>query len=337
MELHVIPYLGTVPLSQVNREQCRDLFYTTLREKSYDDRHPDKRLSGYALKSIYKTFKRSMQWAVNEGMIPLNPLANVTAPKIVRAKIEINEGAPKELLAKLKGDPDELRWLLAFFGLRQSEALGLTWPKVMTKKNFIRVEQQLARKETQHGCGPRQGKTWPCGKGTASTCPERIGTPGWEIKQGAKTEAGNRLIPTTPYITKLLVATHIKQEDAKKAGMWNPLPGLEDLVFTTENGQPRKHNRDTEAWHALLEKHRIPYQRGHISRHTTATLLASMDPEVPLGVVKDILGHNSTAMSEYYTHRNANLTREPMEALEELLTGEAAAMHLDKPGASYLN
>lgn len=316
LELHVIPYFGKLGIKELTREQCRDHFAITLKNKAYDLNNPEKRLSSYALKSIHSTFKRSMTWAQNEGIITTNPMANVPAPRIKRKKVVINEAAPEKLMYELMGDPEQLRWLIAFFGIRQSEALGLTWDKVSTDKKFILIEQQLLRKETFHGCGHRTGKDFPCGKQSASACPKMIGERGWEIREGAKTEAGNRKIPLTPLMAKLFIKQKIRQDKAKEAGKWKPLPGLDNLVFTDEKGHPRKHQQDTALWHALLKKHNIPYQRGHISRHTTATILASMKPEIPIGIVKEILGHNSTAMTEYYTHRNAELTREPMAALE---------------------
>lgn len=316
LELHIIPTFGKLGIKELTRIMCRDHFAVTLKNKVYDENHPDKRLSSYALKSIHSTFKRSMTWAQNEGIITTNPMANIPAPRIKRKKIVINEAAPKMLLKELDGDPDRLRWLIAFFGIRQSEALGLTWDMIDGMKNLLRIEQQLLRKETFHGCGHRTGKDFPCGSQSASACPKMIGERGWEIREGAKTEAGNRKIPLTPMLAQLFSKQKTRQDKLRESTNWKPLPGLENLIFTNEKGQPRKHQEDTRAWHALLKKHNIPYQRGHISRHTTATILASMSPEIPIGIVKEILGHNSTAMTEYYTHRSTELTRDPMFALE---------------------
>lgn len=321
LELHVIPEIGDKAAAALDKVMMRDLFSTTLPTKAYNPKAPEKRLGPGVLRNIHKNTKRALTWAVSEGLISTNPMTTVKAPKTQRARVSIDADTPRRILTYLEDHSvqEELRWLLAFMGLRQSEALGLTWDKVDRFAGRISIEQQLARKETFHGCGDRTGKKFPCGKYSASACPERIGEPGWKIKAEAKSDAGNRETPMTPRLKTLFQKHHAEQRTKKNLDTWKPLPGLENLVFTTEIGEPRKHNPDTKQWRELLETVGIPYQRGHISRHTTATLLARMTPEVPIGIVQEILGHNSTAMTEYYTHRGYESKRDPLEALENVM------------------
>ncbi|WMY79202.1 tyrosine-type recombinase/integrase [Citricoccus sp. I39-566] len=321
LELHVIPHLGDEAAASLNKEAMRDHFSKTLPNKVYNPRAPDKRLGAGVMRNIHKNTKRALTWAVSEGLISTNPMTTVKAPKVRRSPVTIDQDTPRRILAHLADYPtqEELRWLLAFMGLRQSEALGLTWDKIDRFAGRITIDQQLGRKETFHGCGHRTGKKFPCGKASASACPQTIGTPGWEIKDGAKSEAGDRAIPMTPNMKKLFQKHSAEQQTKKSRKDWKPLDGLDNLVFTTDSGEPRKHNPDTAQWRKLLTAVGLPYQRGHISRHTTATLLARMKPEVPIGIVQEILGHNSAAMSEYYTHRGYESQREPLEALENVM------------------
>lgn len=193
------------------------------------------------------------------------------------------------------------RWSLAFLqGLRQGEALGLTWDAIDSERRTITVEWQLQRLPYREKGNRKSGFVIP---------------DGYEARQlrGAfhlvrpKTRKGFRVIPLVPWAASALDAWRI----AAPASEYG-------LVFGDERGLPVSTQRDTAAWQALQEAAGVthpsgrPY-KGHEIRHTTATLL--MELGVAESVRLAILGHSSIAVTKGYEHAS---TREMQAALEQV-------------------
>lgn len=237
---------------------------------------------------------------------------------------------PKYLLEQLDGDPDEAKWLLSFvLGLRMSEKIGLTWDCLNLKPRggkpaTVGIRQQLQWKTSEHGCGRRDNETglFPCGHISCGRCPKQIGGGGLHIVPVIKTAAGKRTLPLPTHLQKLLIEHQKRQAQMKKlhAGTneQDPLPGLDNLVFSTVNGRPMSQQLENKAWHALCEKFGVPVQRGHINRHVAATLLA--EAEVPPDRAQLILGWSSARMLSTCTHlRAVKHAVEPIQDLEKVM------------------
>ena len=72
-------------------------------------------------------------------------------------------------------------------------------------------------------------------------------------------------------------------------------------MFLRADGSVYTLNADNLDWHAVLDRHGLPYWRGHINRHITASRLAATDPPTPLNVVYSVLGHDSSVLGQYYS------------------------------------
>lgn len=330
LELHIYPHIGHIPLLLLTEEDIRTLFHVTLPNKAYDPRHPEKRLSNGALLNTWKPLSKALTFAENKGKIALNPMRAVRKPKVEEREEQIHSWKPKYLLERLDGDPNEAKWLLSFvLGLRMSEKIGLTWDCLNLrprngKPATVIIKQQLQWKVSEHGCGKRDNETgeYPCGKRSSRACPKQKGGGGLHIVPVTKTAAGKRTLPLPTQLQKLLLEHQKRQAKVKKefAGTkdWDPLPGLEDLVFTTANGRPMSQQLENKAWHALCEKFNVPTQRGHLSRHVVATLLA--EAEVPPERAQLILGWSSARMLSTYTHlRAVKHAIEPIQDLERVM------------------
>lgn len=289
-EMHIIPYLGEKPLSEIKLSDVDTLFQTTLPAlKKRDGKTQLLSPSGRA--NIFKVMNLMMSRAVAEEKIDRNPCELANRPKHERRdeKVIQTSHMALSLMKILKTHPDRARFLLQFIGMRKSERLGLEWSSITSLngkgKPKLHIKQQIDR----HMDGS-----------------------GWYIKTKTKTQAGQRtFILPDPFLSALRDYKRV-QDGWKKSPLWNPPPGLEDLIFTTETGKPILPNRDNSDWHKLLEDNKYPYWRGHLNRHITASLLAKQDPPVPLAVVKDILGHNSEAMSYYYTETDPRTLEKPL-------------------------
>jgi integrase len=112
-------------------------------------------------------------------------------------------------------------------------------------------------------------------------------------------------VRSIPITTKL--ATELKKH---KLGQ----QGLNRWVFPTIYGTLRKNNL-TRDFRQLLEKCGL-YRKGigwHTLRHTFASHLVM--PGTPLKTVAELLGHQSTRMTEVYSHLAPDHLRESVEGL----------------------
>jgi integrase len=278
---HVLPYLGDIKVNRIDKRRLALLFSETLPKKrdvrDGIDRGP--LLSNSSQLNVYRALSKFLTYAEVHNYIDHNPLRSVAAPKVKRAKIDVDKysALADTLLDRLVADddPEYCRWLMQFLGLRRAERLGLRWSDItgLNGKNpMLTVRGQLAR----HDDGS------------------------WYLK-ATKTGKERKIALSEPWISAL--RQHKKNQDAHRRDKknWKPRKGFEDLVFLRPNGSFYTLNADNLDWHRVLDRHGLPYWRGHINRHVTASRLAATDPPTPLNVVYSVLGHDSDAIGYYYS------------------------------------
>jgi integrase len=209
------------------------------------------------------------------------------------------------IIAQATTQPDGSRWVLALLqGMRQGEALGLTWDAVDLDNETLRIEWQLQSLPYADPANRKAGFRIP---------------DGYEARQlrGAyhlvrpKTKKGFRVIPLVPWATQALRQW---KADAPK----NP----HGLVWPTAAGRPVNLRDDTAAWHAIQKAAGVRHPAGryfhvHEARNTTATLL--MELGVPESVRIAIMGHSSIATTRGYEYVSSPETRAALEKVAERL------------------
>ena len=92
----------------------------------------------------------SLSWAIDEKMIPINPLANVHLPKVPKRQQRIlSDSDVEELISVASGEARRTRefripLLLALYGgLRREECAGLTWDMIDFDRNRITVREVI--------------------------------------------------------------------------------------------------------------------------------------------------------------------------------------------------
>lgn len=174
---------------------------------------------------------------------------------------------------------DAPRWVASLLqGMRQGEALGLTWDRVAldVPEPVVDVSWQLQWLEV----GGQRPDGW-----------EERHLTGRAYLTRPKTAAGQRVIPLVPWMQ---AALRLAREQ------WTPNPW--GLVWTAD-GQPIKDEDDRQAWHAIQAEAKVKHPsgrpwHGHEMRHTTATLL--LQRGIDRKVIEQILGQ--AVLVESYLH-----------------------------------
>ena len=222
--------------------------------------------------------KQALKYAVNMDLIPSNP-----ADKVKRPKKEQFIGAfySKEEVEKLfeisKNDPLEVPILVsAYYGLRKSELLGLTWDAIDFNNKVITIKRTVLE---VYLYGKRQIIT----------------------KERTKNQASYRTLPLMPIIENALLKLKSEQEENKKLYKSNYSNKWDNFVFVTPLGEILKPGYLTQHFNILQKKHNLRHIRWHDLRHTSASLLLANG-----GSIKEIqewLGHSSySTTANIYAH-----------------------------------
>lgn len=201
--------------------------------------------------------------------------------------------------------PHASRWQVAFLqGLRQGEALGLTWDRVDLDAGLLTVSWQLQpvpyrdkRDRSQGFRLPDDAEVRHLWKSFHLVLP--------------KTEAGERVIPLVPWAVDAL-------REWRDVAPENP----HNLVWTRPDGKPIDKLADLNEWKAIQNAVKVQHRAGrpygtHEIRYTTATIL--VEAEVDPIIITAILGHTNFSTTRGYVTKRAQQARPAMEAVARAL------------------
>ena len=259
------------------------------------------RIAGEYSKSLSGTINfllyDSIQQAVRNRIIARNPMDNITPPKYQERKKQkaLTEEEEKIFLEAAKGSPYyPLYRLASLTGMRIGEVLGLQWSDVDFKTGEIHITHNMC---------------YIPGKG------QYIDTP--------KSPASRRVIPIGTaseayHLLKNWRKTQLHQR-LEAGKYWQPVGGMENLVFTTKYGTPHYDTNIRTDQREIVKKLRaegvqLKTCTFHTLRHCFATrcIENGMDPKV----LQAILGHSTYAMTvDLYVDVMESTKRKEMEKI----------------------
>jgi integrase len=110
---------------------------------------------------------------------------------------------------------------------------------------------------------------------------------------------------------------------AELAGRLRAAGNGDALIFTTRNGRPPLRSAMADQWKRTLRQAGLPPSRRHDLRHAHASLIAN-DPNVPLAMVRDRLGHRDLATTNGYLHPDIDAQDAAVAAVEAAMRGAAS-------------
>jgi integrase len=266
---HLIPKLGSVPLTQLKPEHIQKYYAETLANGRCNGKGG---LSSTTLRHHHMALHKALKCAVKWGLIGRNPSDAVDAPRCQNHEMHtLNEDGMRSLLEAAQSTPYYALFYLALYtGMRRSELLGLRWCDVDLILGQVSVTRGL------HYL--RDGSI---------------------VFRSPKTAASRRTVALPPSAI-LMLRDHRAQQETIHAMSGKPADE-EGLVFSHPDGKPLLPNTVTHAWIKLARGTGLAGIRLHDARHTHASLMLKQG--VHPKVVQERLGHSSIAITlDTYSH-----------------------------------
>lgn len=307
---HIKPQMGALKLAELQKSDF-DRFYKYLltfgKESKKKDTVSGKMvvvsrapLSQKSVKNIHVILKAAIGAALDEGKLKTDPMRKVEFKTPPKPEIHaLDDEQVKAYLAAVDADPLALMLkFILFTGLREGEALGLTWDCVNFRSGQITIRQQL------QDLGKANG--------------------GMTIVPTKNSKA--RILTPVPTVLQLLKQQQTKQleERFRAGGTWigwqTENERKKALVFTNAFGgcfRPKtvyQHNRKIAAA-AGIDGCRV-----HDLRHTFAVLSLQNGDDVK--TVQSNLGHATAAFTlDVYGHVTDRMKDESAARMEAYIKG----------------
>ena len=285
---HIKPGIGAIRLDALDTHLVQS-FYNGLREPTKDR----DAVSPKTVKNVHGILHKALQQAVANGYIRFNPTNSCILPRVEKKELQpLDEAETKLFLDAVKGHRFELLFTFTLFsGLREGEALGLTWDRVDFMRGTILVSKQLQKEKKAGG----------------------------EFRLVSLKNDKPRRITPAPWVMQLLRDRKLQQyEHKEKAGAaWsNPM----NLVFTNELGGNLIPQTVVRHFKEIVGSIGRPDARFHDLRHSYA--VASLRSGDDIKTVQGNLGHATAAFTlDVYGHVTNQMQEASAVRMEDYIKG----------------
>lgn len=287
---HIIPYIGRYRLSELKPYTIQALYNRLGREED-----GKKALSPKTIHNVHGVLSKALNQAVWNEMIRSNPAQLTTRPRKTRKEITTLSDEQIQKFGALV-EQDSYRAILKFIlfsGVRESEAIGLTWDCIDFDRGTIRIYRQMLKRTKEAG-----------GYTLASLKNDK-----------------ERLLTPPPMLMTMLKEQKMEQVERRmKAGpAWRGWNSVEEqktwFVFTTEFGD--HYCPQTVYAHFKKIARQIGAEKAnvHSLRHTYAVLCLQNGDDVK--TVQSNLGHATAAFTlDVYGHVSEKMKQDSAERME---------------------
>ena len=284
--LYLKPAIGPVKLTSLSAHTIQTLYNNLGREKG---------LSPKTVKNAHGVLRKALQQAVELDYLRSNPAAVCKLPRIEKPAIKpLDDDATTAFLAAIDGHRWGNLYLVTLFtGMRQGEALGLSWPSVDFEKGSILIKQQLQRNRftAVYEIGPIKNDK----SRSITPAPSVMAA----LREQKRLQAGWRLMA---------------------GGAWE---NEYDLVFTTKLGGHLVHNTVWKSYKKIVASIGLPAARFHDLRHSYA--VASLQAGDDIKTVQENLGHHTAAFTlDTYAHVTEKMKQDSAARMEQYIADRKA-------------
>ena len=247
-------------------------------------------VSPKTVKNPHGVLHKALQQAVSNGYLRVNPTDACVLPRIEKKQIQpLDEKQIAEFIQAIRGHQFEYLFLVALFtGMRESEALGLSWDCVNLDNHTITINKQL---QAVRG-----------GNGEHRLVPTKNNK--------------SRTISIAPFVVDVLQKVKQSQEENQQqyGTAWND----SGFVFTNALGEHLKAITVYKNFKAVMIKLGYENVRFHDLRHSYA--VASIKSGDDIKTVQENLGHATASFTlDVYGHVTEEMKRDSAARMEQFI------------------
>lgn len=227
------------------------------------------------VKHYHYNIRQALEKARKMKLIEVNPADECSLEKPRQYIPQIyNSNQLKHFLDKIKGTDIEVPvMLVAYYGLRREEVLGLKWNRIDFENETITIAHTVTTTTINH---------------------KHI----INKEDIAKNNSSYRTLPLIPNIKQFLL--HIKaKQDTNKKFFGNAYKNNDNYVCVNDEGELINPNTLTRKFTKFLNDNNLEKIRFHDLRHSVGSLLIK---QVSTREVQEWLGHSNVSTTELYTH-----------------------------------
>lgn len=286
-ERYIVPEVGRIPLSELRPDHVQDMVNRLLTRPT--TRNKNGYLSPTTVRAVYSVLRMALGRALKLGKVRVNVATLIDPPR--KAEPPTQFWSPDEVarfLGHLARSNDRLAALYHVtlgLGLRQGEALGLSWDDLDLDTGYAVIGWQLVR-----------------------------GTHERKMPKGEKTRV---LSLPDPVVAAL--RSHKARQNAERLAAGREWRNTLNLVFTTPDGAPLDGTNVNKGFVLRMKAAGVDRIRFHDMRHTTATYLLAQGHT--LEDIAQVLGHSDLRMTQRYAHVVPETTRRTAATMAGLLKG----------------
>lgn len=330
-ETHIKPALGAIRLKDLSTDQIQQ-FYNQLEKtgktqnKHDKDGNPIRRngvivtenvpLAPKSIHNVHHVLSSALNKAVDIKLIKVNPSSMATLPKLPKTEVTpLSDDLVKDFLAEVENDElAPILKVILFTGLRESEAVGLTWDAVSFKDSTIKISQQLVHRRLEDG-----------GEILASLKNDRY-----------------RILRPAKFVMDILKELWDEQPRMKElaaeawVGWQNEKERKRGFVFVNPLGRNLKAKTVYRHLKKLAAKIGTPESTVHDLRHTYAVLSLQNGDDVK--TVQGNLGHATAAFTlDKYGHVSERMRSESAARMDKYIRNSEAPKEKQRGKGGSLN
>lgn len=282
---HLKPGLGATRLDVLDTQLIQSFYNGLLKPTKQREA-----ISPKTVKNVHGVLHKALQQALVNGYIRLNPTDGCVLPRIEKKQVKpLDEDQITAFLKAIRGHQFEQLFIVTLFsGMREAEALGLTWDCVNFAKSTITINKQLQMVRGGNG----------------------------EYRLAPTKNSKVRTVTLAPFVLDTLRSVQRKQlnNHVRYGELWENT----GFVFTNDLGQHLKTHTVYKNFKTVVRELGYEDARFHDLRHSYA--LASIKSGDDIKTVQENLGHATAAFTlDVYGHVTDQMKRESAARMEQFI------------------